>query len=129
MSSRFLRTAKKLVAGSLSGDHTKPLSRNFGYDRGTQSVARYYIDSFIASHASDIRGEVLEIGDNTYTARHGSKDVTHSDVLNVAPGAPGATLTADLTDAASLPTRVDQRRGITRAGWRIARHHVRHLAD
>lgn len=51
-----------------------------------------------------MRGAVLEIGDNTYTARHGTGRITHSDVLHVS-GGPSATIVADLTDAASLPSR------------------------
>jgi hypothetical protein len=51
-----------------------------------------------------VRGAVLEIGDDTYTARHGAGRITHSDVLHVS-GSPSATIVADLTDAASLPSR------------------------
>ena len=51
-----------------------------------------------------MRGAVLEIGDNTYTARHGAGRIKHSDVLHVT-GSPSATIVGDLTDAASLPSR------------------------
>jgi hypothetical protein len=74
----------------------QPFSRVFGYDRGNQSVARYYIDNFISDHASVITGKVLEIGDDTYTKRFGN-DVTHSDVLHVREGNPKATIVTDLT--------------------------------
>ena len=102
---RFLRTARRLAALVPLDRRSNPLSRTFGYDRGTKSIARHYIDSFMAAHADDVRGSVLEIGDNTYTARHGSGRVTHSDVLHVAAGSPGSTITGDLTDAATLPPR------------------------
>ena len=46
------------------------LSRDFGFDRGTP-IDRYYIESFLSTHASDIRGHVLEVADNTYTRRFG----------------------------------------------------------
>lgn len=82
-----------------------PLSRTFGYDRGPQSIARYYIDAFIAGHAGDVRGAVLEIADDTYTARHGGGRVSHSDVLHVSERSGATTLIGDLTDAASLPAR------------------------
>jgi hypothetical protein len=79
-----------------------PISRSFGYDRGTQSVARYYIDQFIAAHAADVRGCVLEVGDPTYTRRCGAGRVTESDVLHAVPGNPAATIVADLTREDSL---------------------------
>jgi hypothetical protein len=47
-----------------------PLSRDFSYDRGLP-IDRYYIERFLAANASDIRGHVLEIADNTYTGRFG----------------------------------------------------------
>ncbi|MCG6533301.1 MAG: class I SAM-dependent methyltransferase [Syntrophales bacterium LBB04] len=78
------------------------MSRVFGYDRGPQSVARYYIDKFIAEHSADIRGHVLEIGDRTYTERLGSDRVKQSDVLSVWPDNPGATIVADLTKADAI---------------------------
>ena len=78
-----------------------PISRVFGYDRGSKSVARYYTDKFIAQHASDIHGHVLEIGDNTYTKRFGGM-VTCSDVLHVRSGNPKATIVADLTCADAI---------------------------
>ena len=43
-----------------------PFSREFGYDRG-QPIDRYYIEQFLSAHASDVRGHVLEIADDTYT--------------------------------------------------------------
>ncbi len=81
-----------------------PLSRVFGYDRGPQSVARYFIENFIAKFAGDIQGHVLEIGDNEYTSRFGGNRVTKSDVLNVEEGDPVATIVADLTKAEDIPS-------------------------
>jgi SAM-dependent methyltransferase len=75
-----------------------PVSRLFGYDRG-QPVDRYYIEGFLARHAGDIRGRVLEIGDDAYTRRFGGDRVTKRDVLQVEEGHPGATVIADLTRA------------------------------
>jgi SAM-dependent methyltransferase len=77
---------------------TTPISRNFGFDRG-QPVDRFYIERFLADHAADIRGRVLEIGDNVYTRRFGGGRVTKSDVLHVQEGNPRATIVADLTAA------------------------------
>src|SRR2546428_14003991 len=39
---------------------TSPISRLYGADRGT-GIDRYYIENFLARHASDIHGDVLEI--------------------------------------------------------------------
>ncbi len=79
-----------------------PVSREFGFDRG-QPIDRYYIERFLAGHASDIRGRVLEIGDDAYTRAFGGAGVTAIDVLHVAPGNPAATIIADLASAAHIP--------------------------
>jgi SAM-dependent methyltransferase len=75
-----------------------PLSRRWGRDRG-RAIDRYYIENFLEAHRADIRGRVLEIGDNTYTLRFGGDRVTTSDVLHVDEGHAGATIVADLTGA------------------------------
>ncbi|MGH8638650.1 MAG: glycosyltransferase [Burkholderiales bacterium] len=79
-----------------------PVSREFGFDRGLP-VDRYYIERFLARHASEIGGRVLEIGDDSYTRRFGRARVTRSDVLHVHAGNPRATFVGDLTDPAVLP--------------------------
>jgi SAM-dependent methyltransferase len=80
-----------------------PISRNWGFDRG-RPVDRYYIESFLARHADDIRGQVLEIGDNSYTREFGRNRVAKSDVLHVTEGNPQATIVADLTGAPQIPS-------------------------
>ncbi len=79
-----------------------PISRNFGCDRG-RPIDRYYIENFLAAHAEDIRGHVLEFGDPYYTRRFGGDRVTRSDVSHVQQGNPQATLIADLASAEDLP--------------------------
>ena len=81
----------------------QPISRKFGFDRG-QCIDRYYIENFLAAHAADIRGHILEIGDDTYTRRFGGERVTKSDVLHVQGGNPKATIVADLTCADHIPS-------------------------
>ena len=81
---------------------TEPLSRRFGYDRG-QPVDRYYIERFLAAHATDIRGHVLEVKDDRYMRRFGGERVSSSDVLHVVSGNPKATIVADLSDPGTLP--------------------------
>jgi SAM-dependent methyltransferase len=85
--------------GSLG--RTRPISRNYGFERGTP-VDRYYIDRFLAEHAADVRGRVLEIGDDEYTRRFGGSRVEQSDVLHASPGNPQATVVADLADAPAI---------------------------
>lgn len=77
-----------------------PISRQWGYDRGTP-IDRYHIEQFLARQADDIRGRVLEIGDNEYTRRFGGDRVAHSDVLHVVTGNPQATMIADLSDSSA----------------------------
>ena len=73
-----------------------PVSRIFGLDRG-QCIDRYYIEEFLDHHADDIRGHVLEIGDDTYTRKFGGERLTKSSVLHVWNDNPKATIVADLT--------------------------------
>jgi len=80
---------------------TRPLSGDFGYDRGTP-VDRYYIERFLAEHRNEIRGRVLEVKEPLYTQRFG-RDVTRSDVVDIDAGNPRATLVADLAAADALP--------------------------
>lgn len=85
--------------GSLG--RTRPISRNYGWERGTP-VDRFYIERYLSAHATDVRGRVLEIGDDEYTRRYGGGRVTSSDVLHASPGNPQATLVADLADAPEI---------------------------
>lgn len=80
-----------------------PISRDWGSERG-RPVDRYYIERFLANHAQDIKGRVLEIGDNTYTRRYGGERVTRSEVLHVAERKAGVTLIGDLTRADHIDT-------------------------
>jgi SAM-dependent methyltransferase len=80
---------------------TRPLSDDFGYDRGTP-VDRYYIERFLAQHRSDIRGRVLEVKEPIYTERFGDR-VMRSDVLDLDASNPRATFVADLAEADELP--------------------------
>jgi SAM-dependent methyltransferase len=79
-----------------------PIRRDFGWQAGP-TICRYYIDAFLTLYSSDVGGQVLEIGEDTYTRRFGGDRVVRSDVLHVRPGAPGATIIADLTSAVHIP--------------------------
>jgi SAM-dependent methyltransferase len=80
----------------------KPISPYWGAERG-RPIDRYYIEHFLAIQAQDIRGCVLEIGDNTYTRAFGGDRVIQSQVLHVTENRPGVTILGDLTNADHIP--------------------------
>src|SRR5687767_310817 len=82
-----------------------PISSDYGNSRGLE-IDRYYIEKFLAEHADDIHGRVLEIKHNMYTRRFGQDRVTKSDVLHPVEGNADATIIADLTKADHLPSNV-----------------------
>lgn len=92
---RLRRALHPVRFGMLRG--VTPLSREWGFDRGTP-VDRYYIEAFLAEHRADLRGRVLEVKDDAYTRRFGG-DVERAEVLDVDAGNPAATLVADLAAA------------------------------
>ena len=73
-----------------------PISRHWGKDRGGPPIDRHYIEDFLGAHAADIRGRVLEVGDDTYARRYGGDAVGRCDVLHAQSGNPKATIVADL---------------------------------
>jgi SAM-dependent methyltransferase len=79
---------------------TTPLSDQYGYDRGTP-VDRYYIERFLEEHRRDIHGRVLEVKDRGYTDQYGA-NVERSDVLDIDPTNPRATIIADLAAADAI---------------------------
>ena len=85
-----------------------PIGRDFGIDRPLPGelrglpVDRHYIEGFLERHGGDIRGRVLEIGDDGYTRRYGGDRVTHRDILNITADNPQATIVADLADAPQI---------------------------
>jgi SAM-dependent methyltransferase len=81
---------------------TTPLSRSWGYDRGTP-IDRLYIEEFLTKHAGDVRGSCLEVLNAEYSHRFGGSDITSSDVLDINSANPLATIFADLNEPDSLP--------------------------
>ena len=79
-----------------------PVSTSFGMDRGTP-IDRYYIENFLSRHSGDIRGCVLEVGDNSYTLRFGGARVDRSEILHVDASNPRATFIGDLAQLEVLP--------------------------
>lgn len=80
----------------------EPISRAFGTDRGL-AIDRYYIERFLNAHRADIRGRVLEIGEDVYTRKFGGDKVTKSDILHIDTSNRRATIVADLADAPHIP--------------------------
>lgn len=102
----FVRNFRYPYAGNLDFGNlrrTEPISRVWGLDRGLP-VDRYYIEKFLANHSGDIRGHVLEIGNNKYTVRYGGTNVQKSDILHVSEQDPHATIIGDLANADHIPS-------------------------
>jgi GT2 family glycosyltransferase len=78
-----------------------PVAPQFGAERGLP-VDRYFIESFLHRNRAYITGNVLEVGEDTYTRRFGT-GVDTIDVLHVDPSAAEATIVADLADAPHIP--------------------------
>jgi len=100
----LVRVSKRPREGSVGWGGLRtlsPISRDFGFERGVP-IDRYYIERFLAHHAEDIRGRVMEVGTDMYTVRYGGGRVTRSDVTHHAAGNPRATMVLDLTDAGHL---------------------------
>jgi hypothetical protein len=90
------------ASATISHDVPQPVSRVFGFDRGTP-IDRYYIERFLDQNKSDIRGRVMEVGSASYTKRFGGTRVNQIDVLHATPGNPHATLVGDLATGAGIP--------------------------
>jgi SAM-dependent methyltransferase len=58
----------------------------------------------LSINKDDIRGHVLEIGDDTYTRRFGNSRVIKADVFDVSEANPKATFVGDLTRAMDIPS-------------------------
>jgi SAM-dependent methyltransferase len=80
----------------------EPFSSYYGFDRGTP-VDRCYIERFLAERASDIRGNVLEVGNARYARAFRDAAPTRVEIVDVDPTNVEATIVADLSQADSLP--------------------------
>jgi len=79
-----------------------PACDTWGLSRGIP-VDRYYVDAFLSRHAAEIRGHVLEIGDDGYSRRFGGKRVAKIDVIDINAENSRATIVADLMNAPAIP--------------------------
>ncbi|MBB4661656.1 SAM-dependent methyltransferase [Conexibacter arvalis] len=96
---RPLRLRRRMLLGAAQ---RHPVSRTWGFERGTP-IDRVLIERFLAEHAADVRGTVLEIGDPDYTRRYGGERVTRSEVLHAVEGNPLATFVGDLEQGTNVP--------------------------
>lgn len=94
-----MRYGRPGVGGVRFGDfgRTDPISRDYGYDRGTP-IDRTYIERFLGEHASQIRGRTLEVVNDDYTARFGGQRTTQRDIVDMRPENIRATIVGDLTN-------------------------------
>jgi SAM-dependent methyltransferase len=81
----------------------EPIARNCGVQRG-HPIDRFYIEAFLGQYAADVKGRVLEIGDDGYTRKFGAARVTRSDVLRVHADNLPATIVADLAKGDQIPS-------------------------
>jgi hypothetical protein len=79
----------------------KPISRVFGFDRGTP-IDRVYIEHFLNMNKQYIQGVVCEIADNSYSKKYGS-NVKAYEVMHYTNDNPKATIVGDLTNISTLP--------------------------
>ncbi len=85
-----------------TGLRSTPVSSYFGFDRGTP-IDRVYIEAFLARHAADVAGRVLEVKDATYTRRFGGERDPRRAVADVDASNAAATVVADLERPEAFP--------------------------
>ena len=84
-------------------ERNSPMSSDWGFDRGG-AIDRHYVERFLESRASDIRGAVLEVGEDRYSSRFGGDRVERREVVDIEAKNPAATIVADLRAAAAIPS-------------------------
>jgi SAM-dependent methyltransferase len=101
---RLRRRLRRLTRPAWLGTvrRTSPLSDVWGRDRG-EPLDRYYIERFLEQEKGRIRGHVVEMLNAEYTERFGA-GVVRSDVLDIDPKNPRATVVADLAAADAIPS-------------------------
>lgn len=94
----FIRKIKKVDWCNLRS--VKPISRGFGFKRGTP-VDRVYIEDFLSKNKENIQGTVLEIADSTYSKKFGT-NVSKYEILHI-EDKEGVTIVSDLSKPETLP--------------------------
>lgn len=82
----------------------RPFNESFGWERGNP-IDRHYIEQFLSVNTKHIQGRVLEIGDDYYTYKFGTHNVSQCDILNLSKDQnPKTTIVADLASAPQIPS-------------------------
>lgn len=81
---------------------TQPLAQDW-CKRGI-NAHRIYLEQFLYSFISDIKGHCLEFQEDSYTSRFGSNNITKLDILNKEIDNPNSTIVADLTQPNNIPS-------------------------
>lgn len=99
---------KDLICSSSNASKVKdlevdPVGRLFGIDRGG-AIDRYYIEQFLQNYRQYIHGNVLEMGEDTYTNLYGSVDcIPYIFQYGNIQGLNGTYLYGDLQNHEGLP--------------------------
>jgi SAM-dependent methyltransferase len=88
--------------GGVRAIGTTRISTQFGFDRG-KPIDRGYIEDFLERHKLLIAGNVLEIGDTSYTTRFGEDRVSSAEAFHRFAGHPGVSYVGDLAGEHNLP--------------------------
>ncbi len=91
------RYYRRFKPWTLTGLETiTPISRRFGRERGTP-IDRYYIESFLQSQSASVKGDAIEIAEDTYIRRFGGDRINKTYILAPTTEVKGANLIVDLT--------------------------------
>lgn len=101
---RKLRKIFRLKKLFVNLHSARPISNVFGLDRGTP-IDRFYIEDFLNLNAALIKGNVLEIGDSTYSRKY-SENIEKINVLHYNNTNNEATIVGDLSKPETLPDSV-----------------------
>jgi hypothetical protein len=93
---------RKTPARVIDFHQVSPLSKSFGFDRGTP-IDRYYIKVFLEKYSNLIRGRILEVGESYYGMRYGGDQVESREILHTDSSNRAATIIGDLCDLSTLP--------------------------
>lgn len=79
----------------------EPISRVFGFDRGTP-IDRVYIEDFLGRNRNLIKGVVCEIAEDTYSKKFGTS-IEKIEIQHYTNDNKNATIVGDLTNPYTLP--------------------------
>lgn len=82
-----------------------PVSRVFGFDRG-MPIDRYYVEKFLSLNKSYITGNILEIGDSTYSRKFAIQPSIFHVMTKDIPPKGETVVSGDLTCSDSLPNEI-----------------------